>query len=177
LGSCINNGIAYCFLKQSGTHELHTWSFNYRTGEETDRYEVMDMLKERMIAQISNGSYFLYCTLKKKTKDIAVYDFIGGSAFNVIRYSSDTVWDDLTHSDGLTRDFNFTTVPADADCSVDVASCLNKLYVAGDSLYLVSNKQKGITDIYSFNLRAKNSFTQENLSPGFENGNNSFRFC
>ncbi len=147
--------VVYYFLNDTRKRELHTWTLNYLTGEVLLMIDGPDMLKDRMIAQISTRGHFLYCTLNKKANSIAVYDFRSDSAAAVIRYSSPTLWDELTHTDGLLRDLDFVTVQSPGQPSVDFASCFKKFYVSGDYLFLLSNLQNGVTHIYSFNLVSK----------------------
>ena len=183
LGGCINNGIVYYFFRNEKADALHTWLFNYNTGEVTQKFQLQDMLKEKEIAHISSGNHFLFCTLNKKTKDFAVYDFTSDTASNIMRYKSETIWEDFTKSYGLGRDIDMKAVASEGDCSVDIAACLNKMYVTGDTLYVISNKQKGTSNVYTFNLAAKtvslrkiihDDVQNKSVQPDFVN--NSFRW-
>lgn len=159
-GGFIKDGKVNVFLQSSGAdHDLHVWVLDIAGGGTTDYTIPFGQRHQVAVDQISCGDHFLYFTVNKKSSVFAIYDFRGGQRYDTLYYHfEDRVWLALNKWFGPgIREMNVAIVDPDDPMNPRVAAVPNKLYLVGDSLFLLMNHgEMGVTWVYSFDLRSKN---------------------
>ena len=161
----IKEGTVYAFFQPpAGNSDLHVWTLNIDRGIGDDYMFSFAMRHERAVEQISAGDHFLYFTISKKESVFSIYDFYDDKRCDTMHYQFEgKIWKALTsYNGGFGRDVDVVKVDPDARMNPDMAHSPNKLYWRQDTLFLLMNGyQKGITTIYSFDMRGKKTNLRE----------------
>ena len=157
LGGFIRDDKIYLFLDYRYPPSLHNYVLDRRTGSITQSLVSFELKKEKVVDRLNAGDHFLYFTINKKTSEFIIYDWHDQEEMDTIRYhfEDEEAWNDISVSTGFTRDINVAKVDEAGDCGEDIAGNPNKIYLHGDTLYLLMNKDRGITRVYSFNTHTK----------------------
>jgi hypothetical protein len=157
LGGFIKEGKIYLFLDYRYPPSLHNYVLDPATGSITQNLVAFELKKEKVVDRLNAGDHFLYFTINKKTSEFIIYDWHSQEEMDTIRYhfEDEEVWNDISVSSGFTRDVNVAKVDEAGDCGEDIAGNPNKIYLRGDTLYLLMNKNRGLTRVYSFNTKTK----------------------
>lgn len=155
LGGFIREGKLSIFMHiEHGEPHMHGWTFDLQTGSGEEYYIPFAMGEEKMGERISAGDHFLCFAANKKTGQLVLYDFRDGKHYDSLhyRFPTDGIWKDLTKSAGISRDLNVAKFDQEGESSPDNANKPNKLYLIGDTLYLLMNVAVGVTGIFHFDL-------------------------
>jgi hypothetical protein len=163
LGGFIRDGKIYLFLDYRYPPALHNYVLDPGTGSISQNLVAFDLKKEKVVDRLNAGDHFLYFTINKKTSEFIIYDWHNQEDMDTIRYhfEDQEVWNDLSVSAGFTRDVNVAKVDEAGDCGEDIAGNPNKIYLHGDTLFLLMNKDRGITRVYSFNTLTREVSTRD----------------
>lgn len=170
LGGCIRGENIYIYTRRQYGESLYAYVFNTATGAVTEHTTPFKPGQEKLLDKISAGDHFLYLTINNKTDELVVYDFTSESAYATIRHKfNGNVWKNLSTSNFLNRLADVEKIDIDGEPHLNVVRCPNKLYLQGDTLYLLMDHNRSLTRIFSFYLH--NQFVLERIMP--HSGNHS----
>jgi hypothetical protein len=154
LGGFIRNDSVFLFI-ENANEELHNWVLDIASGKATENILAFGSGKGKVLDRISCGDRFLYFMVDKKSSQFIIYNFTAQDDYSKLQYTfGEGVWKDLT-SGLFNRSINVEKIDLEGECSLDAAIQPNKLYVNRDTLFLVINKHKDSTNIFTFDLANK----------------------
>ena len=155
-GGFIDKGKIYLFCGYKFPRGLHNYTIQIEEGKVTQNLVVSESRKDQVIDRISAGDCFLVFSVNKKPFEFIISKWTNTDSAEIIRYPmDDKMWEDITVNSGFTRDINITKVDEAGLPDVSVAGSQRKLYLVHDTLYLLLNKNNGVTKIFSFNIADK----------------------
>ena len=176
LGSFIRDGNIYLFLDNADSPGLHSWLFNIANRSIKENIVPFEIKKEKIISRLSSKNNFFYFTMNKKASEFVIYNFIDESHYDTLRYPVEPgMWDkirnNLFHSSDRdidktkslqNPDFNIENVDMEGECDVEIAKSPNKSYIHNDTLILLCNSTRSVTNVFEFDL-ANKKFTSRIL--------------
>jgi hypothetical protein len=158
LGSFIKDSKIYAFLSAKGDEpHLHGWTLDISSGNGDDYDIPFDIGHDREVEAMSDGDRFIYFTVNKKTSEFTLYNFRDGKNCDTSHYqSNDSLWIPLTNANGFSRIINVAAPAQDRENMTESAQVPNKIYLTGDTLYLLMNgRERGLTHVLSFEMAHK----------------------
>ena len=157
LGGYIKEGKVYVFLEHRFPASLHNYTIDIATGNLSENFVQTNFEHEKVIGRFNAGDHFLYFTLNKKTSDFIVYAWRDAQNVDTLQYhfADEEVWHDLSVSENFYRYVHVAWMDEAGDPEAETASIFNKIYLNGDSLILIMNKNNGLSKVYTFDTKAK----------------------
>lgn len=116
----------------------------------------LDLQYERVINKLSFNNYFCFFTVNPKTSMFSVYKFKDENSFDTAFYKADEeIAKELKNDDGnpfKKASMTAVQVTGIGECDVEVAQSPKKIYLKDDTLLLLLNTTRGITNIYSIDM-------------------------
>jgi hypothetical protein len=143
---------------------LHNYVFNLDDGKISQKSIESAPSKTLSIDRISAGDHFLNFSVDKKKSEFIFYDWRNQDSsenFNYL-YTDKITWEDISDTrDAFSSDLNISKVEGSALPGAETARKQNKLYLIHDSLFLLLNKNDGITKIFAFDSKGKQGSYRE----------------
>ena len=152
-GGFFRNGSIYLFLDNGIEGGIHCWKIDPATGAAEENIIPFDFKKDKIIERISCGDRFLCFTINNKKSELIIHDFTSENKQTITTHKFEKeIWKELTAVSDFSRSLAMEKIDFEGDCSIDIAASRNKLYVRGDTLFLISTAKTGVTKLFSFNL-------------------------
>jgi len=157
LGGFIKEGRVHAYFQPISGSELHEVELIIADGVANDYKLPFGGRRERTVATISGGDHFLCASVDKKASQFVLYDLRGGGAEDTLHYAfEEGIYKSLTAHGFWNRELHISNANPVNWLETDWARVPNKLYARADTLFLLMNKwEKGVTAVFSFDLRAK----------------------
>ena len=159
LGGFFKNEMLYLFLNNGNNPGIHSFYYNF-----TDKNLIEQIIpfkinnkEERIIQRISSNNYFFYLTVAKKSPELIVYKFNNGSQFDTHRFIvTGGIMSELNTGKSFLfskPEIDIEKVDMEGECDIETAKSKHKIFVQNDSLLLLLNNKKAVTDVLSFDLK------------------------
>lgn len=156
LGGFIHGDVIHLFSKKAFDKGLHSYSFNKASGQHWERMTPFDPDKEKFVDRLNAGDRFLWLTSVKKSSEIVVYDFSSDSTYTSFRYQFPGI--DEEEVDG--RHYFKKAIYAEkiitaGEPDLKSVQSADKIYIQGDSMYLLIDEVRKPTRAFIFDLLNK----------------------
>ena len=144
------------FLGNPKGDSVHCYRYTPVIDELKENMVGLDLQYERVINKLSFDNYFCFFTVNPKTSMFGVYKFKDENSFDTAFYKADEeIASALKNNDGdVFKKASMTAVEVTGigECDVDIAQSPRKVYLKGDTLLLLLNTTRGITNVYSIDM-------------------------
>jgi hypothetical protein len=160
LGGFFKNEKLYLFLNNGNNPGIRSFCYNFSDKNLIEQIIPFKINKkeERIIQRISSDNYFFYLTVAINSPELIVYKFNDGSQFDTHRFIvKGRMTNDFTNRQSSIFSkpvIDIEKVDMEGECDIETAKSKHKIYVQNDSLLLLLNNKKGVTDVFSFDLTA-----------------------
>ena len=159
LGGFFKNEKLYLFLNNGNNPGIRSFCYSF-----TDKNLIEQIIpfkinnkEERIIQRISSDNYFFYLTVAKNSPELIVYKFNNGSQFDTHRIIvKGGIMSEINTGQGShfsKQEIDIEKVDMEGECDIETAKSKHKIYVRNDSLLLLLNNKKAVTDVFSFDLK------------------------
>jgi hypothetical protein len=156
-GGFISGNKIFYFCGYRFPRGSHNYVLDTNDGTVSQNLEVIEEGKDKVIDRISAGDCFMIFSINKKTSEFIVSKWTSIDSEEVTRYPirDENIWDEFTTAYGFTRNIKITKVDEAGLPDAAVVGSQRKLYLMHDSLLLILNKNRGTTEVFSFDTKRK----------------------
>jgi hypothetical protein len=155
-GGFIEQAKIYLFCGYKFPRGLHNYVINIPDGSITQNLVISQGGKEEVIDRMSAGNCFLVFSINRRPSEFVISKWSSPDSADMIRYPMDEkIWKDITTYGGFSRSIDIKKVDEAGLPDVAVAGSQRKLYLVHDTLFLLLNKDNGITEIFTFDIGSR----------------------
>lgn len=151
LGAVMTGNLVSFFTQKSFEKGIHAYSYNTLTGHQYKKVLPFDPEKEKEAERVNSPGHFLYITASRRSAQMTVYDITSDSTYTTTRHTfNKEEWQGDANL--YRRVMNADKMLAAGEPAITKVQNPNKLYVQGDTLYLLLDEPGQPTKAYLFDL-------------------------
>ena len=158
LGGFFNDEKLYLFLNNGTNPGIHSFCYNFgdkNLSEHTIPFKI-NTKEEMIIHRLSSDHHFFYFTVSKNSAELILYKFNNENRLDTMRFKvKDDILNDITYEQKTVFSkpvLDVEKTDMEGECDIEIAKCKHKIYVRNDTLLLLLNNKKAVTEVFSFDL-------------------------